>query len=40
MALVESIPGAGALFVVRGDDGRPVERVSSRLVARYRHGTE
>ena len=40
LALIESLPGAGALFVVRGDDGRAVETVSSRLAARYHHGAE
>lgn len=40
LALVESLPGVGALFLVRGDDGRTLEKASSRMAARYRRGLE
>jgi len=38
LLLVESMPGAGVLFLVRGADGRAGEKVSSRMVGRYRTG--
>jgi thiamine biosynthesis lipoprotein len=40
LALIESLPGAGVLLLLRGEDGVMVQRVSRRMAQLYSHGPD